>query len=396
MKPLHILVIGTGMYTCGRGTEGYGTIMPAVFEWKRKNREGDIYIAGTSPESIRPAQAKIDGLKRIMEVESAIRYFPEGPQPDPNCYREAIRQIPRPACAIIATPDPWHRQMAGAAIEAGLHTQVVKPLAPTLKEVRELIDLQQKHGTYCAVDFHKRFDHANLRLKDTLSAGLIGDPLYIVVLYSQRKSIPSVTFRKWVEKTTIFQYLGIHYIDIVYFATQATPLRAMAIGQKNWLAARGIDTYDSVQGIIEWKLASGKQFTQSIFTNWIDPELTSALSEQNIRVIGAQGRFESDQKKRGVTLVTDGKGIEEINPYFTSPYQVDGRVTYRGYGVESIETFLNDVVQVEEGTLKVEDLEKRRSTFRQSLIPTAILEGIHQSLEKNGEWIRIKTIEDEN
>jgi predicted dehydrogenase len=394
MNPIHILVIGTGMYTCGRGTEGYGTILPAVFEWKRKNPEGEIYVAGTSPESICMAQAKIRDLTRNMQVEPSIRFFPEGTQPDPNCYREAIRQIPRPACAIIATPDHWHRQMAGAAIEAGLHTQVVKPLAPTQKEVRELIELQKKYKTYCVVDFHKRFDLANLKLKDALSAGLIGDLLYIVVLYSQRKSVPSIQFRKWVEKTTIFQYLGIHYIDIIYFSTQATPLKVMAIGQKNWLSAQGIDTYDSVQGAIEWQLPSGKKFTQFIFTNWIDPESTSALSEQNIRIIGTKGRFESNQKNRGVTMVTDQKGIEEINPYFTSPYQVDGRVTFRGYGVDSIETFLNDVVQVENGGVKIEDLEKKRSTFKQSVIPTAILEGIHQSLQKNGEWIPIKTIPD--
>ena len=392
MRPLHILVIGTGMYTCGRGTDGYGTIMPAVFEWKRKNREGEIYVASTSPESIRMAQAKIQDLKGHMQVEAPIRFFPQGAQPDPNCYLEAIRQIPRPACAIIATPDHWHRQMAGAAIEAGLHTQVVKPLAATLKEVQELIDLQKRTKTYCVVDFHKRFDHANLKLKDNFSSGLIGDPLYIVVLYSQRKSIPSKQFRKWVDKTTIFQYLGIHYIDIVYFATQATPLRVMAIGQKNWLFEQGIDTYDAVQGAIEWQLPSGKKFTQFIFTNWIDPELTSALSEQNIRFIGTKGRFESDQKNRGVTMVTDQRGIEEINPYFTSPYRVDGRVTYRGYGVDSIETFLADVVQVENGSVQIEDLEKKRSTFKQSIIPTAILEGIHQSLEKNGEWIPVQLI----
>lgn len=255
-----------------------------------------------------------------------------------------------------------------------------------------MIDLQQRHKIYCAVDFHKRFDYANLKLKDAVSGGLIGDPLYVVVLYSQRKSIPSIQFRKWVEKTTIFQYLGIHYIDIVYFATQATPKRVMAIGQKNWLVAQGIDTYDSVQGTIEWQLPSGKKFSQSILTNWIDPESTSALSEQNLKVIGTKGRFESDQKKRGITVVTDEKGIEEINPYFTSPYRMEGHMVYRGYGIDSIKTFLKDVVQVEEGTVRIEDLEEKRATFKQSVVPIAILEGIQESLQKNGEWVTIQGI----
>jgi predicted dehydrogenase len=392
MKPLHILVIGTGMYTCGTGTETYGTVMPAVFEWKRKNSSGEIYIAGTSPESISIAQAKINELQHLMQVRPSIRYFPKGNQSDPECYKEATHHIPRPACVIIATPDHLHREMAGTTIEAGLHTLVVKPLAPTVKEVFELIDLQKKHRVYCVVDFHKRFDYANLKLKDAISGGLIGDPLYCIVEYSQRKSIPSIQFRKWVEKTTIFQYLGIHYIDIVYFATQAAPLRVMAIGQKNWLASQGINTYDSVQGTIEWKLPSGKKFTQFILTNWIDPESTSALSEQSIKVIGTKGRFESDQKRRGVTVVTDTKGIEEINPYFTSPYNMGDRIVYYGYGIDSIETFLRDVAQVEEGTMHIEDLEEKRSTFQKSILPIAILEGINTSLQKNGEWITIQGI----
>jgi predicted dehydrogenase len=392
MKPLHILVIGTGMYTCGTGTDTFGTIIPAVFEWKRKNPTGEIYIAGTSPESLHAAGEKIDELKRLTKVVPPIRYFPEGNLPDPSCYRQAIQQIPRPACAIIATPDHLHREMTEATIEAKLHTMVVKPLASTLGEVFELIDLQKRYNVYCAVDFHKRYDHANLKLKDVISGGHIGDPLYIVVLYSQRKNIPSQQFRKWVEKTTIFQYLGIHYIDIVYFSTRATPIRVMAVGQKNWLLGQGIDTYDSVQGAIEWQLPSGVKFNQYIFTNWIDPESTSALSEQSIRVIGTKGRFESDQKGRGITMVTDERGIEEINPYFTASFQMDGRLTFRGYGVDSTVTFLNDVLDVEEGRVTIEDLESKRPTLKQSTVPTIILEGIHQSLQQNGNWIILQQI----
>ena len=37
MKKLDIIVIGAGLYVCGKGTLGYGTILPAIFEWKRLN-----------------------------------------------------------------------------------------------------------------------------------------------------------------------------------------------------------------------------------------------------------------------------------------------------------------------------------------------------------------------
>ena len=37
MNFINVLIVGTGAYVCGRGTEGYGTVMPAVCEWKREN-----------------------------------------------------------------------------------------------------------------------------------------------------------------------------------------------------------------------------------------------------------------------------------------------------------------------------------------------------------------------
>lgn len=390
MRPLNILIIGTGMYVCGRGTDGYGTIMPAVLEWKKDNVFGDIYIAGTCPKSIRIAKRKIDELQRKMKVKVSIAYFPQGKRQDEICYKEAMHKIPRPAVCIVAVPDNLHKDVAASAVREGLHTLVVKPLAPTLKEVRDLIDIQKKKNVYCAVEFHKRFDYANLKLKDTVEQGLIGAPLYFIAEFSQRKSMPTKIFKKWVEKTNVFQYLGIHYVDLIYFVTGATPKRVMAIGQKNWLFSKGINTYDSIQGIIEWMMPSGKIFTSYILTNWIDPESTSAMSDQKIKVIGTKGRFESDQKKRGITIVTDDNGIEEPNPYFCTPYGRQGDLNYYGYGIESIHQFFKDVIQIERGESKIDDLQDKRPTFEQSLVPTAVLEGVNKSLMNNGKWVNIR------
>ncbi len=392
MKPLNILMIGAGMYVCGRGVDGYGTVVPAICEWKKKNQLNSIYIVGTASKNIKLSKLKVDELQCNMNIKLSVRYFPEGAQANPKCYKEAIHSIPKPACAIIAVPDNLHKEIAISAIQEGLHTLVVKPLAPTLEEVRALMEAQNKNKTYCAVEFHKRFDSANLMLRDVIRNKKIGNPLYFVVEYSQRKSLPTRQFKKWVHSTNIFQYLGIHYVDIVYFATGAVPKRAMAIGQKGYLLSKGIDTWDSIQGVIEWEIAQGQRFTSDILTNWIDPEKTSAMSDQKIKVIGTKGRFESDQKKRGITIVTDEEGIEEPNPYFCAPYGERGNVSYKGYGIDSIGQFLDDVVGIEEGRLKIKDLEGKRPTFKESVVPTAVLEAVNKSLKINGKWIAIRGI----
>ena len=92
------------------------------------------------------------------------------------------------------------------------------------------------------VEFHKRFDKHNILLKNTYESKKLGQPLYFNIEYSQKKIIPEKIFRKWVNKTNILQYLGIHYIDLVYFITKATPIRVLAMGQKNWLKKQKIPT----------------------------------------------------------------------------------------------------------------------------------------------------------
>lgn len=385
---MNILVIGTGMYVCGKGTEGFGTILPALYEWKRFSDTGDIYIAGTRFQSITIVNEKIEKLNKLFGFTIHPQYFPDNDtDSDPEAYKTAIKKIPKPACAIVVTPDELHRKIAGFAMENGLHTLVVKPLAPTVKEVLQLIEIQKKSNVYCAVEFHKRYDRSNLKLRDTIASGRIGDPLYFIVEYSQRKSIPSERFETWVETTNIFQYLGIHYVDIIYFATEARPKRIMAVGQKNWLYSRGINTYDSIQAVIEWIAPSGKEFTSSFFTNWIDPEVTSAMSDQKIKVIGTMGRIEADQKKRGISIV-DEYHIEEPNPDFCSMFGVkNGEISFRGYGIDSIKQFLSDVLQVIHNDANISDFEGKRPTFKESIIPTIIIEAVNKSLEENGKWV---------
>lgn len=391
-KKLNILIIGTGMYVCGRGTDGYGTIMPAIYEWKKSGLAGGVYIAGTQPDGIRIVKEKVAELNKLFGFAVDVKYYPEQEMRDPEAYKKAIDDIPKPACAIVVVPDHLHRTVAGDAVENGLHTLVVKPLAPTIKETLELVELQERHNVYCAVEFHKRFDRSNLKLKDTLSSGKIGEPLYFIVEYSQRKSIPTERFKKWVETINIFQYLGIHYVDIIYFATRAVPKRVMAIGQKNYLLSKGIDTYDSIQAFIEWEMPSGIRFNSSFFTNWIDPENTSAMSDQKIKVIGTRGRYEADQKNRGICLVTDENGIEEPNPDFCSMYgTAAGDISFRGYGIESVVQFLDDVCGIESGTLNIAGLEGRRPTFKDSIITTAIIEAVNKSLAENGKWVNVKS-----
>ncbi len=387
---LNIVVIGSGMYVCGRGTDGYGTVMPAILTWTKKGLPASVWMSGSDPSGMRKSRAKVNGLLRTMGTSAKINYIPLSGRKDSEGYKKVINKVRKPACAIVVVPDKLHKKVALDCIKAGLHTLVVKPLVERSNDALQLLGAQKKNGVYCAVEFHKRLDRANMLLRDTVQQGKIGDPLYFLVEYSQRKDVPFRHFKKWAKDTNIFQYLGVHYVDIIHFVTGAVPVRAMGIGQKGWLKDNGIDTYDSVQAVIEWKTSFGKRFSSVIAVNWIDPSSTSAMSDQKIKVIGTKGRFESDQKKRGITIVSDACGMEEPNPYFCLSYGRTGESEYHGYGIDSICQFLDDVNGLENGVKKIKDLEACRPTFRQSLASTMALEAVNSSLRRNGEWVNVK------
>jgi predicted dehydrogenase len=166
----------------------------------------------------------------------------------------------------------------------------------------------------------------------------------------------------------------------------------MALGQKTHLRRQGLDAFDAIQCLIEWEAKNSTRFTSTILTNWIDPQKTSAMSDQRIKVIGTEGRYEADQKYRGISVITDRGGVEEPNPDFSSFYGTGSSedISFQGYGAESIFQFLNDVRSIKKGILKPGDLEGKRPTFRDALVSTAILEAANRSLMLAGKWIDIE------
>ena len=387
---MEICIIGTGMYVSGRGTDGFGTILPAVSAFQKDmNSLSRVFIVGTNVQRTQEAQTKSLKLAELTGVQLPLKFYPDEKN-SVKSYIQVLEKVKLPACAIVAVPDHLHYEVASACLEKGLHTLVVKPLTPTVKEAKKLVSLAKKQNLYGAVEFHKRWDRQNRILHDLFQQGDLGIPLYTWTEYSQRKSVPSEVFRTWVEKNNILQYLGVHYIDIVRFATGAKPVRVMAMGQKSWLKEQGLDVYDAIQCMVEWMTDSGHSFNQTLLVNWIDPETSSTMSDQKIKFVGTNGRYEGDQKERGVRILLDGQPLEEPNPDFCRAYQTtDGYLAWEGYGIDSIICFLNDVSSIINKKNTPHDYEGKRPTFSESVISTAAIESAVSSLEKQSVWKKI-------
>jgi len=389
--PLNVLVVGGGMYVCGRGTEGFGTVLPALFEGYHQGLVARVHVAAASATTAREVAERAERLNGLFQGGPLVETFPrEGD--DPEAYLAAWDALPPPRCCVVSVPDHLHFPVTMRIMERGGHVLVVKPLTAKADEARTLAAEAAARGLYGAVEYHKRFDEANLKLRELIRSNALGELLHVRVQYSQRRSIPLETFASWVEHTNIFQYLGVHYVDLIHFLTGAKPERVMAVGQKKLLAALGIDTWDCTQTLIEWRMLRGGTFLSSHFTSWVDPETSSAMSDQRLEVVGTEGRYRSDQKDRGVFLSLQGRSPEHLNPYFTQLYpEVNGkRLAAAGYGPRTILQFLRDVADISEKKARPKELAGLRATFASSVVVAQVLEAHQESLARDGAWVAVE------
>lgn len=89
-------------------------------------------------------------------------------------YRELLQQED-PDIAIVATPDHWHPLCTIAAVEAGAHVYVEKPIGHTIREGRAMVDAARKHGRKVQVGTHRRVSPHNNSAIQFLKDGRAGE-----------------------------------------------------------------------------------------------------------------------------------------------------------------------------------------------------------------------------
>jgi predicted dehydrogenase len=80
-----------------------------------------------------------------------------------------------------ACPHDLHAVVVVAAVQAGKHVLVEKPLAATLAEADDMIAAAAQTGVTLMVAENVRFHAVYLKAKELLDAGAIGEPALIQV-----------------------------------------------------------------------------------------------------------------------------------------------------------------------------------------------------------------------
>jgi len=111
---------------------------------------------------------------------------------DPKTYADYRELLQDPAVDVVfvTTPEHLHHSMTIAALRAGKHVYVEKPLAHTIEEGAEIVRIAEKAGKVVQVGTQNRSNSLYLKAKELVAQGLIGDVHYVRAFW-YRNSLPN-------------------------------------------------------------------------------------------------------------------------------------------------------------------------------------------------------------
>jgi predicted dehydrogenase len=89
-------------------------------------------------------------------------------------YRDLLQQA-KPEIVIVGTPDHWHALPTIAAVRAGAHVYVEKPIGHTILEGRAMVNAARAAGRVVQVGTHRRISPHNVSGREFIRSGKLGE-----------------------------------------------------------------------------------------------------------------------------------------------------------------------------------------------------------------------------
>lgn len=146
-------------------------------------------------------------------------------------YHEMLAKL-EPDAVDVCTPNGLHAPNTLAALEAGAHVIVEKPMAMTAAEAREMIDTAKAHDRKLVIGFQYRMHPKTQFLKRCADDGMFGNILFGRVQALRRRGIPNwgVFGRKDLQGGGPLIDIGVHMLEQAHYVMGA-PRPVSAVGQ---------------------------------------------------------------------------------------------------------------------------------------------------------------------
>jgi predicted dehydrogenase len=199
----------------------------------------------------------------------------------------------------VATPDHTHHAPVSTLLQAGKHVLVEKPMTTDLDEAKSLTALAEKSSGHAMVDYHLRWDPQWSMIKDVVDRGDVGDPVMGYIRLSDAIDVAENWF-SWASRSGPHWFLFPHTMDLIRWIVGQEPRRVFASGHKGVLAAKGVDTWDCIQAIVEFDSCR-----VTFETSWIVPNSNPSVTDCHMTLYGETGKIEYDQDFSGISFATE-------------------------------------------------------------------------------------------
>jgi myo-inositol 2-dehydrogenase / D-chiro-inositol 1-dehydrogenase len=276
----------------------------------------------------------LDSTAEKLKVESSRAYY------GPNAYKELANS--KVDAVVIETPTYFHAEEAEAAVNAGKHVYMAKPMAVDVPGCRSILAsgkaAQAKKLTYW-IDFQTRVREVYQETAKRIHRGDIGKPAMAQVLY--------YAGRPWKDKGTpdmpagereLLNWFGdrnlsgdiiveqnIHVIDVANWFLQGHPVRAYGSGGRaDWAGTP--NAFGNA-----WDHFLVQFFYPGVQADFSSNQLTNSFSDLCVRIFGIDGC--ADTHYGGMLRIT-GKnawmGAEKDD-------------TFKGGAVENVKLFIASI-----------------------------------------------------
>ena len=134
-----------------------------------------------------------------------------------------------PDLVVIATHTDSHASLAIAAMKAGAHVFVEKPLAGNVEDAKRVVETAQDLGRKLVVGYILRHHPSWIRLIEEARA-LAGPYVFRMNLNQQSSGQEWETHRSLMKAASPIVDCGVHYVDVMCQITDALPVSVHGIG----------------------------------------------------------------------------------------------------------------------------------------------------------------------
>jgi len=189
----------------------------------------------------------------------------------------------------VATPTSTHYDIVKAALQAGKHVLVEKPLTDNLATALELAETAEAQGVHLMVGHVFLFNSAVIAAKEQIDAGDLGEIRYISMERTNLGPVRSDVNAAW--------DLASHDISVANYFLESVPLVVTARGG-DWLAP-------GVEDVVFTTLTYPGDVLVHIMASWLNP-----LKRRFISVVGDRRMLTVDDMNITEPLRVYDKGVD--------------------------------------------------------------------------------------